>query len=186
MKTFDSLAELTGMEHVPEVDIALVCASCCGGSIESASAFCDIFHKKLPGTKPVLFNQRFSDSDKVELIRKGVRGFFSIDMDSNRLEKALGVIKNGGVWTGPEDNNHSVPGEGAENGLLSLREKETLEAMAMGLKNKEIAAKLDISEVTVKSHVNRIYKKFGVDNRARAILFAMENNLLEEGDKKED
>lgn len=185
IKSYKSLDELLAADFVPEMDIMLVCAACCVDSMESAIALCTAFHEKFPSAKAVLFNEHFSNSEKVELTRMGVKGFFPVDMDTRHLEEAIRVIKNGGVWTGPGGKNNTDFGanEEKEDSHLSDREMDTLEAMALGLKNKEIAAKLQISEVTVKSHINRIYKKFGVDNRARALLFAFENDLLV---KKED
>lgn len=188
VKAYNSIEQLQEAGYVPEVDIAMVCATCCIDSFEKAFSFFNNFYKVLPTVKPILFNENFSDERKVDLIRIGVRGFFSIDMDSKTLERALLLIKRGEMWasrrltslavqSGPEYLAEYIPDEVEIHGL-SGREKDILRALIMGLKNKEIAEKLFISEMTVKSHINRIYKKFGVDNRAKAILHALENKIL--------
>lgn len=61
---------------------------------------------------------------------------------------------------------------------LTSREKEVLEMAAKGANNKEIAEKLVLSEVTVKSHMNSIFKKLKVTNRTQAVLLAMQMNLF--------
>jgi DNA-binding NarL/FixJ family response regulator len=61
---------------------------------------------------------------------------------------------------------------------LTAREIEILRTMALGLKNKEIADKLFISEKTVKTHINRVFKKLGVATRAKAVLTAVENQIF--------
>lgn len=62
---------------------------------------------------------------------------------------------------------------------LTTREKEVLKMAAKGSNNKEIAEKLVLSEVTVKSHMNSIFKKLKVANRTQAVLLAMQLNLIE-------
>ncbi len=59
---------------------------------------------------------------------------------------------------------------------LTPREKEVLQMAAKGANNKEIAEKLVLSEVTVKSHMNSIFKKLKVTNRTQAVLLAMHMN----------
>lgn len=188
IKSFSSLTEMKEQTYLPEVDVSLVCASCCIASHDGSFPFFNELYQLLPLVKPVVFNERFSDKQKVDLIRVGVKGFFSVDMDGDTMEKALLAIKAGEFWTsrklvsmaipsGPEFLKDYMENSGQSYGL-SNREKEILQAMALGLKNREIAEKLFISEVTVKSHVNRIFKKFGVDNRSRAIRFAAENKIL--------
>ena len=61
---------------------------------------------------------------------------------------------------------------------LTSREKEVLEMAAKGANNKEIAEKLVLSEVTVKSHMNSIFKKLKVTNRTQAVLLAIQMNLI--------
>lgn len=188
IKTYNCLDKLQESGYVPEVDVAMVCATCCIDSFDGAFGFFNEFYKILPTVKPILFNESFSDDQKVDLIRIGVRGFFSIDMDSKTMERAFLLIKKGEMWASRRLTSLAVPSgpeyladylsEEVETHGLSGREKQILRAMISGLKNKEIADKLFISEMTVKSHINRIYKKFGVNNRARAILYARENKIL--------
>ena len=62
---------------------------------------------------------------------------------------------------------------------LTKREKDVLLLVTLGESNKSIADKLVLSEVTVKSHLNSIFKKLNVTNRTQAVLVAMQMNLVE-------
>lgn len=62
---------------------------------------------------------------------------------------------------------------------LTKREKDVLLLVTQGESNKSIADKLVLSEVTVKSHLNSIFKKLNVANRTQAVLIAMQMNLVE-------
>ena len=61
--------------------------------------------------------------------------------------------------------------------ILTAREKEVLKLAAKGDNNIEIAKKLVLTEVTVKSHMNSIFKKLKVTNRTQAVLLAIQMNL---------
>ena len=61
---------------------------------------------------------------------------------------------------------------------LTRRESEVLKLLAVGMYNKEVAERLDISERTVKNHVSNIFKKLGVTDRTQAAVFAIRNNLI--------
>ena len=62
---------------------------------------------------------------------------------------------------------------------LTKREKDVLLLVTQGESNKSISDKLVLSEVTVKSHLNSIFKKLNVTNRTQAVLVAMQMNLVE-------
>jgi len=68
--------------------------------------------------------------------------------------------------------------EGKEKLQLTERELAVLQRIPHGERNKEIAARLGISEPTVKSHLANIYYKLGVDSRASAVAMAMERGIL--------
>jgi DNA-binding NarL/FixJ family response regulator len=61
---------------------------------------------------------------------------------------------------------------------LTPKEKEVLSLVAKGASNQEIANKLCVQDVTVKTHLNSIFKKLKVSNRTQAVLLAMEINLI--------
>jgi DNA-binding NarL/FixJ family response regulator len=61
---------------------------------------------------------------------------------------------------------------------LTAREVAVLKLVAYGLSNKESASHLAISRKTAGNHVDHIYTKIGVSNRARAALFAMQHGLM--------
>jgi DNA-binding NarL/FixJ family response regulator len=190
MKTYNSIEYVNRKTNVPEVDIAMVCATCC---VETSDRCIDFFNKlyqTIPRVKPIVFNENFSEDEKVDFIKIGVKGFFSIDMDSETLKKALTLIKKGDIWANRKLLSRALPSgpeyvknclsmsSNLESFMLSEREKDILKAMVLGLKNREIADKLFISENTVKTHISNIFKKFNVNNRAQAILFSLENRVF--------
>jgi DNA-binding NarL/FixJ family response regulator len=69
-------------------------------------------------------------------------------------------------------------GAAIEEEPLTRRELEVLELLALGLPNKAIAARLDISDQTVKSHVASICGKFGAANRTDAVRLAARHGLI--------
>ena len=65
-----------------------------------------------------------------------------------------------------------------EQGLYKYKEKEVLKLVSQGFSNKEIADKMFVREVTVKTHLNSIFKKLKVANRTQAVLVSgyLQNN----------
>jgi DNA-binding NarL/FixJ family response regulator len=78
----------------------------------------------------------------------------------------------------PTPNADRRPVAGVEEEPLTRRELEVLELLALGLPNKTIAARLDISDQTVKSHVASICGKFGAANRTDAVRLAVRHGLI--------
>ena len=62
--------------------------------------------------------------------------------------------------------------------LLTSKEKEVLQMISKGASNKQIADKMFVKEVTIKTHLNSIYKKLKVANRTQAVLVAMQTDLV--------
>lgn len=66
---------------------------------------------------------------------------------------------------------------------LTPREKDVLSWLALGLSNRKIAARLNINERTVKSHVSAILAKLNAANRTQAVMVALEQGLISLDDK---
>jgi DNA-binding NarL/FixJ family response regulator len=188
IKSFSSVDTLGGKSMSQEVHIALVCAGCHLKWLKDAfSLFPDIY-RTFPGVKVLIINSIFSDQEKVALLKLGVRGFLPQDCTSEQLEKALHHLADGELWVSRSviqlSLKHMVAYDSKDTKKikdsfsLTMREIEILRKMMQGLKNREIAGTLFISEATVKTHVNRIFKKMGVDNRSKAIMLALDNNLF--------
>jgi DNA-binding CsgD family transcriptional regulator len=96
---------------------------------------------------------------------------------------AFALVRCAGVMSAPEEDaaahlapRRGVPVQREQDPLshLSPREREVVQLVAMGLRNKEIAARLRISERTVKFHLGRIFAKLGVDSRTELLLRVMD------------
>ena len=116
-------------------------------------------------------------------IRAGAKGFLLKDTDRITLFDTLRAAARGETLLKPELMSRllevaAAPAAPANPFHLTEREKEILAAVARGERSKEIAAKLHITERTVKAHLASIYQKMGVDSRAGAIAVAAHNNLL--------
>jgi DNA-binding NarL/FixJ family response regulator len=108
-----------------------------------------------------------------DLILKGVYGILSSDADSVILKEAIRVAHSGELWLDRKIIKNILCRINHEEKSINLtkREKEIVSLICLGYRNKEIAQKLDISEQTVKSHCNRIYKKVGVTDRLQLALY---------------
>lgn len=116
-------------------------------------------------------------------IRAGAKGFLLKDTDRGTLFDTIRAAARGETLLKPEIMSRllqaaSAPAPSTNPFNLTEREKEVLAAVALGERSKEIAAKLHITERTVKAHLASIYQKMGVDSRAGAIAIAAQNGLL--------
>jgi len=109
-----------------------------------------------------------------------VDGILSPAMDAGMLPRALHSVQEGQIWVDQKNlksilrKDRSFPGK---NSLATLGEQDRtiVDWIVLGLRNREIAAKLFLSEQTIKAHVSRIFKKLGVNNRAQLASLAMKH-----------
>jgi DNA-binding NarL/FixJ family response regulator len=108
-----------------------------------------------------------------ELLLRGVYGILAPDADSDILRKAVKVVFAGELWLDRKLLRNVLCNMGHLEKKVDLtkKEKEIVGLICHGYRNKEIAQKLDISEQTVKSHCNRIFKKVGVSDRLQLALY---------------
>lgn len=96
----------------------------------------------------------------------------------NLLARIEAVLRRSN-WHKSETKSHDLPfGSDEPVEALTLREIEVLTLVAQGASNQAIADKLFVKEVTVKTHLNSIFKKLKVTSRTQAVLLAMQMNLI--------
>jgi len=103
-----------------------------------------------------------------DLIAKGVVGILPPGADISLLKKAIRVVSSGELWLERKTMSNILSHESVlrrKRVDLTDTEKEIVSLICLGYRNKEIAQKLNVSEQTVKSHCNRIFKKVGVTDR---------------------
>jgi DNA-binding NarL/FixJ family response regulator len=135
---------------------------------------------------PTIILTTFDDSEAVlDGIRAGARGFMLKDVSYHQLIAAIRAVAAGGTVFQPAVTERllrfaqrvHVETE-APIERLTRREAEVVRLMAGGYSNKEIAHALGTAEGTIKNHVSSILAKFGVRDRTRAVLKALEAGVL--------
>jgi DNA-binding NarL/FixJ family response regulator len=140
-----------------------------------------------PDAPPVLVLTTFDDDELLSgALRAGAAGFLLKDSPAEDLVRAVRAVGSGRSMLDPavtarvlaayRSSTPSGNGEVAVSELTS-REVDVLRLMARGLTNNEIAGELVISEVTVKSHIGRIFTKLDLRDRAAAIIYAFDHGL---------
>jgi DNA-binding NarL/FixJ family response regulator len=124
-----------------------------------------------------------------DALRAGASGFLLKDVTAERLFDAIRIIAAGDALLAPSVTRRLI-GEFARQrpasaaaalpclDQLTRREMEVLRLLAEGLSNPEIAARLVVTEETVKTHVSRVLRKLGLRDRTQAVITAYETGLV--------
>jgi DNA-binding NarL/FixJ family response regulator len=137
-----------------------------------------------PEVKVVVLTTYSDDRSVLEAVRAGARGYLTKDASGEQIHEALRQVLDDHAVLDPAVQRHLVDAIAAEPvprpefpAGLTPREAEVLSLMARGLSNAEIAARLTVSEATVKSHVNHLFAKVGARDRAQAVAYAFRHDL---------
>ncbi|MBN2428708.1 MAG: response regulator transcription factor [Deltaproteobacteria bacterium] len=122
----------------------------------------------------------FVFQDLQGMVARGLVGILTQDADSEHMKKAIHKVYAGDLWIAHDTIRNSLCSNYAKKKhiLLTKREKEVLNCLSSGYTNKKIAQELFISEQTVKSHMNRLFKKFGVPNRLQLAISISNVNTM--------
>jgi DNA-binding NarL/FixJ family response regulator len=122
------------------------------------------------------------DASVLGALRAGARGYLTKDAGADEIRAAVEAVARGEAALDPSVQHHVVaalasagPAELPDE--LTPREAEVLGLIAEGLTNTEIADRLVVSAATVKTHVNHIFAKAGVRDRAQAVVYAYSHGL---------
>jgi DNA-binding NarL/FixJ family response regulator len=140
---------------------------------------------------PVLALTTFDDDEALAgMLRAGASGFVLKGVPAEDLQRAVQAVAGGGAWLDPAVTSRvlaiyrSAPAAAAagagdpELDALTARELEVLVLIGRGRTNGEIAADLFVSEGTVKTHVNHVFTKLRLRDRAAAVVFAYDHGLV--------
>jgi len=137
-----------------------------------------------PEVKVVVLTTYSDDRSVLDALRAGARGYLTKDAGGEQIHEALRQVLDDHAVIDPAVQRHLVDAIASDPaprpelpGGLTRREAEVLSLMAGGLSNAEIAARLTVSEATVKSHVNHLFAKIGARDRAQAVAYAFRHDL---------
>jgi DNA-binding NarL/FixJ family response regulator len=138
---------------------------------------------------PVLALTTFDDDEVLAgVLRAGAAGFVLKGVPAEELHRAVRVVADGGAWLDPAVTGRVLaiyrsappPRAGRHPALDALtgREREVLALIGQGKTNGEIAAELFVSDGTVKTHINHLFTKLQLRDRAAAVVFAFDHDLV--------
>jgi DNA-binding NarL/FixJ family response regulator len=118
--------------------------------------------------------------DALAAIRAGARAVVFKRFAIESLMDAITAVSEGHVWMPPALQKHLTARlrEPPEEEPLTPREREIVRYVAVGLRNAEVAEKLAISEVTVKTHLNNIFQKLHLRGRTALALYAIRVGII--------
>jgi DNA-binding NarL/FixJ family response regulator len=135
-------------------------------------------------TRIVLLTAELDEQQLLDAVNLGVQGIVLKEMAPQLLVQCIRKVYSGGLWL--EGNSAALAleklvkqaaGVRVAADLLTARETDLIRMIAKGLRNKEIAERLFISEGTVKVHLHHIYEKLGIDGRLALLRFAQDKGL---------
>ncbi|MBU3869700.1 response regulator transcription factor [Streptomyces sp. 4503] len=134
------------------------------------------------------------DEYVVDSLRAGASGFLGKGAEPDELLAAIRIAAAGEALLSPVatkgliarflaqgDGNGESAYDASRLDALTVREREVLVQVGGGLSNDEIAARLEVSPLTVKTHVNRAMAKLGARDRAQLVVIAYETGLVRAG-----
>ncbi|MGW0873901.1 response regulator [Streptomyces sp. NPDC002740] len=141
-----------------------------------------------PGTQVVVLTTYADDESLFPALKAGARGYLTKDAGGDEIVRAVHSVLSGDAGLSPsvqrrllerlsapepEPAAHAVVPDG-----LTTREAEVLVLIAEGLSNQEIARRLSVSTATVKTHINNMFSKTGLKDRAQAVRYAYAKGLV--------
>ncbi|MGW1750283.1 response regulator [Streptomyces sp. NPDC002092] len=149
----------------------------------------------LAGVKVLVLTTFEEDELVIEALRAGASGFLGKGVEPAQLLDAVRLVAAGEALLSPAATKGLIarvltqpgPGDLVDPHRLSTltpREREVLGLVATGLSNTDIAERLFVTPVTVKTHVNRAMAKLGARDRAQLVVIAYETGLVRAGERQ--
>jgi DNA-binding NarL/FixJ family response regulator len=142
------------------------------GPVFSEARLVSTLHAAIPGVRVVMVDMEPDQSTFLRAVREGVVGYVLKDASAMEVVSTISAVAAGGAVCPPSlsmalfhcvARHYKSPRESSR--VLSRRERELMALLHERLTNKEIAARLNLSEQTVKNHVHHILRKVGAPDR---------------------
>lgn len=145
-----------------------------------------------PDTRVVVLTTYADDDSIFSALEAGALGYLTKDAGAQQIQDAIRTVQAGEALLDPAVQHRLIQrlrdpsprrGSSSPKALpdgITPREADVLRLIAEGLSNAEIARSLVVSEATVKTHVNNIFSKAGLRDRAQAVVYAMRHGLTRE------
>ncbi|NEB80256.1 response regulator transcription factor [Streptomyces sp. SID14478] len=140
-----------------------------------------------PGTQVVILTTYADDESLFPALRAGARGYLTKDAGGDEIVRAVEDVLSGDAGLSPKIQRRLLerlsqpeavaPGPKEPPDGITTREAEVLVLIADGLTNHEIARELQVSTATVKTHINNLFAKTGLKDRAQAVRYAYRHGL---------
>jgi DNA-binding NarL/FixJ family response regulator len=153
--------------------------------IETTRLVCE----KYPDVRIIMLTIYGDEQFVLEAIRAGAKGYLLKSATREDLVKAVDHVVSGRAFLDPNVTDGVLvqlkcghgQGEAQEKAQLTQREFEVLKSITSGMKDRDIADALNISEHTVRSHIKSIYRKLKVSSRSQAAVQAMQRGIIGRG-----
>lgn len=147
-----------------------------------------------PGTQVVVLTTYADDASVFPALRAGARGYLTKDAGGEEIVRAVHGVLSGDAGLAPSIQRRllerlseagaetesepwrAAPPESPDG--LTARETEVLVLIAEGFNNQQIASRLQVSTATVKTHINNLFAKTGIKDRAQAVRYAYGKGLV--------
>lgn len=157
-------------------------------STQGSIATLEAVRSKRPDIRLIVIGPEGDDELILKVIIAGARAYLGISAGPEIVRKAIEVVTLGSIWAPRQllsrliDRLLHVPvsTRKASHPQLTLREEQVLKLILMAQSTREIAHKLGIEQRTVKSHIARLMRKTGADNRVKLSVSAVSHSLLAE------
>jgi DNA-binding NarL/FixJ family response regulator len=142
------------------------------------------FRRSRPGLRLMVLGSRTEPAYIQRVVASGAKGYLLHTASAKEILMAVEVVADGSIWA-PRKVLASLidtyaPSEPRPPVVhLTPREREVVDLLIAGRANREIAATLGVETKTVKSHVGRLFQKFGVPNRVALTVRALEMQIRE-------
>jgi DNA-binding NarL/FixJ family response regulator len=149
-----------------------------------------LLREREPSVKVIALTTFDDDESVLGALRAGARGYLTKDASSEDIRAAIATVAAGDAALDPAVQHHVVAALAARRADepcaapalpddLTPREAEVLALIAQGLSNPQIAERLVVSPTTVKSHINHLFAKAGLRDRAQAVNYAYRTGLAQ-------